>query len=321
MKNKIKMGGTDKNITLEEAFEKFVKMKTINNLAKETIEYYRYCFKFFKEYCNKEKIFLCIEITEETFYNALEYLKETHSISSVTVNTHIRGLRAILYFFMERGYISSFKIKLIKSEKPIKEVYTDNEIEKLIEKPNIKKCSFLEFRNWAIVCYLLGTGNRLKTLRNLKVGDIDIDNMDIKLKTVKNKKPYIIPMSNSLKSVLIEYLAHRGGDEDDYLFCTQYGTQMASEGVKTAITKYNRGRGVEKRSIHLFRHTFAKNWIMSGGDILRLQKILGHSTLDMVKEYVAIFGADLKNNFDKFNPLDRHSNIINPQKIKMKKVS
>lgn len=58
-----------------------------------------------------------------------------------------------------------------------------------------------------------------------------------------------------------------------------------------------------KTSIHLYRHTFAKKWIMNSGDILRLQKLLGHKSLEMVKEYMAISGADLHKNFDDFNPL------------------
>jgi integrase/recombinase XerD len=68
--------------------------------------------------------------------------------------------------------------------------------------------------------------------------------------------------------------------------------------------KYNLARGVEKTSIHLYRYTFAKNWILNGGDIFRLKSILGHSSIDIVKEYAEMFGSDLKRNFDRFNPLD-----------------
>lgn len=64
-------------------------------------------------------------------------------------------------------------------------------------------------------------------------------------------------------------------------------------------------RNVNKTSCHLFRHTFAKNWILAGGDIFRLQKILGHYDLEMTKEYLAMFGQDLQMDFEKFNPLDR----------------
>ena len=84
------------------------------------------------------------------------------------------------------------------------------------------------------------------------------------------------------------------------MFCNQFGKQFATEGLQTAIVRYNHGRGVSKTSVHLFRHTFAKKWILSGGDIFRLQKLLGHSSLEIVKEYVNIFGADLKAQYDTF---------------------
>ena len=60
-------------------------------------------------------------------------------------------------------------------------------------------------------------------------------------------------------------------------------------------------------------------WILNGGDIFRLQKILGHSDLSVVKEYVQMFGNDLSVDFDKFNPLDRTIAPNSCKKIAMAK--
>jgi integrase/recombinase XerD len=57
-------------------------------------------------------------------------------------------------------------------------------------------------------------------------------------------------------------------------------------------------------SCHTFRHTFAKNWIMSGGDIFSLQKILGHAKLEMTKRYADLFMSAIQEQNDKFNPLN-----------------
>ena len=49
-----------------------------------------------------------------------------------------------------------------------------------------------------------------------------------------------------------------------------------------------------KKSVHLFRHTFARDWILAGGDEFTLQNLLGHTTSNMTKHYVNIYGKDLK---------------------------
>ena len=67
---------------------------------------------------------------------------------------------------------------------------------------------------------------------------------------------------------------------------------------------FGRRRGVQKTSIHLFRHTFARKYLIDcGGDAFTLQKLLGHSTLAMTKHYCAIYDADLTKNYDNFSPL------------------
>ena len=194
MNKKISMRVSSKEVTLEQGFEQFIKIKTIDNLSEETISYYQRCYKPLEEYYGGGNP--CQSIDEDTFYGVIEHIQTSRNVSPITVNTYIRGLRAIINFFIERKYIESFKMRLVKCEKPIKETYTEGDIEKLIKKPDMNTCSFAEFRNWVIVCHLLGTGNRLKTIINLKISDIDIDNAEIKLKTVKNKKPYIIPLGS-----------------------------------------------------------------------------------------------------------------------------
>jgi integrase/recombinase XerD len=126
----------------------------------------------------------------------------------------------------------------------------------------------------------------------------------------------IIPMSPTLADVLQEYLHYRKGEPDDYLFCNQYGGKGDYSTTQDQLIRYNKSRGVAKISSHLYRHTFTKHWILNGGDIFRLQKILGHSDLSVVKEYVNLFSDELAIDFDKFNPLD-NLGVRNKGTIKM----
>ncbi|MDR3313016.1 MAG: tyrosine-type recombinase/integrase [Oscillospiraceae bacterium] len=308
-------------ITLEEGFEQFCQSKAVMNAADDTIKHYRNVFRYFLEFYGAGR--LCSEVRDQTIIEYLAHIRQTKpDLASKTVNTYTKGLRAIFYYMMKNGWMSEFKITLPRVDETIKETYTDFEVQQLIKKPDTKGCSFAEFRNWAMVCYFLATGNRLSTVRNLKISDIDFAADEILIRKTKNRKQQIIPMSSELKAVLREYLTYRKGEPDDCLFCNAYGDPLSKDGMEGCIIRYNHGRGVTKTSIHLFRHTFAKNWIMGGGDIFRLQKILGHSTLDMVKNYVAIFGGDLKRDYDRFSALDQAratSEERRGQSIKMRK--
>lgn len=78
----------------------------------------------------------------------------------------------------------------------------------------------------------------------------------------------------------------------------------------------HRERGVQKTSIHLYRHSFSHYWIMSHGDIFRLQKILNHKTLSQTQHYANMWNADISDGFDEHNLL---SNIAKPkEKIKLR---
>lgn len=109
-------------------------------------------------------------------------------------------------------------------------------------------------------------------------------------------------------NILRAYMKIRGGKQTDYLFCDEYGRMLTENALRLAIMHYNHSRGVEKTSIHLFRHTFARKYLVDcGGNAFTLQKLLGHSTLDMTKHYCAIYDVDLIKDFDEFSPLSQLS--------------
>ena len=68
---------------------------------------------------------------------------------------------------------------------------------------------------------------------------------------------------------------------------------------------YNKGRGVEHTGIHQYRHTFAKQWILSGGNVVALSRILGHSNLNITQNYINLLVTDLAKQVDEINLLDR----------------
>lgn len=301
---KIKMNKS-KNLSIEEAFELFIRKCKVKNLAEPSIKSYQNKVQPFVDFCNGYKI---TDVTIDEVDNFTVYLKTEHNVKDISVVSYLRSVRAFLYYCMECNYMTSFKIHLPKAQKDIKETYSNEELERLLNKPDINSCTFTEYKVWVFENYMMATGNRLSTALNVRIRDINFDDMFIVLSKTKNRKQQIIPLSNTLAEVLQEYLEIRGGNADDYLFCNNYGQQASCRTFQTLVYRYNIKRNVNCTSIHAFRHTFAKNWILAGGDIVRLKTILGHSNISVTNEYLQMFGQDLQLDFERFNPLDNLKN-------------
>ncbi|WP_063602080.1 tyrosine-type recombinase/integrase [Clostridium coskatii] len=293
----------EKNLTLEQGFKKFIVSCKVKNLRPSTIKHYKDIVGVFFKFIPKKT--LCSEITKEIIDRFVIYMQENRKEKDVSINSTLMNLRVFIYYLMRYDYVPTFKISKLKVDKDIINTYSDAEIKILLKKPDLKKCKFLEYRNWVICNFLLGTGCRARTLVNLKIKDLDFENNLITYRFTKNRRQQIIPMSSALRNILLEYLEYRKGQEDDYLFVNAYGEYLKTEWLSHNLIDYNRKRGVATTGVHRWRHTFAKKWILNHGDIFRLQKILGHSSMDMVRNYVNMFQTDLSNEFDKFNPLDQ----------------
>lgn len=300
-------------LSIQEAFEMFIRKCKIKNLTDLSISSYQKKMVHFYEFTDKNQPITTI--TSDTVDDYILWLRENTQANDITINSYLRSVRAFLYYCMECNYIPSFKISLIKAEKKIKETYTDEELMRLLQKPDINNCSFSCYKTWVFENYLLGTGNRISTALDIHIGDINFQSGTITLRKTKNRKQQIIPLSHTLADILQEYLQIRGGDAEDYLFCNEYGDKALERTYQQLVRRYNIKRNVNKTSCHIFRHTFAKQWILAGGDMFRLQKILGHSDLTVTKEYVNMFGQDLQMDFEKFNPLDNLS--TNKKTIRM----
>ncbi|MDF2906039.1 MAG: xerD 9 [Herbinix sp.] len=293
---------TNQNLTLEEGFNQFIKMCKVKNLSPKTTETYEWHFLIFTRFIEKDTP---IEnINGDTIDDYIMHLKNRSKVRDITINSYIRSLRAYFGYLTQQEYIEKFTIHMLKVNKKIKETYTNDELHVLLKKPDLKTCDFTEYKTWVFSNYLLATGNRISSALNLRISDLDFDNSLILINKTKNRKSQIIPMSKSISGILMEYLQYREGGKDDFVFCTSCGKQGNIHTYQGLLQRYNRSRGVTKTSAHLYRHTFAKQWILNGGDIFRLQKILGHSDLTVVKEYVNMFGNDLSIDFNRFNPLD-----------------
>jgi len=163
-------------------------------------------------------------------------------------------------------------------------------------------------RDQAIILVLVDTGLRASELCALTVGDWNDATGHLQVLLGKGRKSRTVRASDSTRRAIWKYLAARGPQlpDDAPLFA------VAENGREAHLSRYALGRllsrmgqraGVRNVHPHRFRHTFAIEYLRNNGDIYTLQEILGHSTLDMVKKYLAIAQADLDTKHKSASPV------------------
>ncbi len=298
-KKKITM---DVSATVENVFHDFILSKRAKGLSEKTISTYKQHFSAIGKHLEIKRAI--DEINKSALEEMIVSMREAE-LAANSIRSYTRTLKAFFSWCNEEN-ITMQNIELYKAEETIKETYTDEELKVLLQKPNMRKCNFSEYRNWVVINILVNNGCRAATIRNIQIRDVDLISRVIYLRHTKNKKTQVIPLCEILLSTLKEYMRIRGGNEDDFLFPNECGEQLTENGLRCSIAKYNKRRGITKTSIHAFRHTFARKYLVDcGGNAFTLQRLLGHSTLDMTKHYCAIFDADITRNYDNFSPLSQ----------------
>lgn len=305
-------------ITIGEALEQFQTYNTLKNLASSTLHFYQHNLDFFIRFRGGPDALLS-NVDQETIHDYILHMKQTDTISDVTINVRLRALRSFLNYCALNHWMEPIKIHTIKAPYPVKEPYTDVELAALLKKTDAATCLFSEYRDWVIENFLLSTGCRLGTLVEIKIKDVDFEQGVVYFRHMKARKQLAIPLPTSMVEILREYLRYREGEGEDYLFVSETEQQMTVNTVHSSLARYNRRRGVHKTSVHLFRHTFAMKYIQAGGDPFRLQRLLGHSDLAMTRQYVSLYADDLKANYDRLNPLEQFRRQVEENKSKAKK--
>ena len=285
--------------SVAEVFGDFVISQTAQGLSPVTLTNYRHHFHSISRHLDTSQ---SMDTLTKSKLEAMVVSMRQSGLAHNSISSYCRVLRTFLGW-CEREGMTVPPMPHIKDKETVKESYTDEELEAILKRPN-KNCSFCEYRNWVVVNFLMNCGCRASTVRNIQNRDVDLDTRQIIFRHNKNGKIQTVPLCSVMGSILREYMAVRKGKSDDYLFCDQYGGMLSMNALRLAVARHNQSRGVSKTSTHLYRHTFARKYLVDcGGDAFMLQKLLGHSTLKMTKHYCAIYDADIAKNFDRCSPL------------------
>lgn len=292
-------------LTFEEGCDLYLSNCKERNLRQGTINHYRQSYTQFYKYFDKEMSLS--DFNEKMYKDYVLYLRETLK-NDVSINSYLRDMITTMHFLMKEGYVEHFQMKAIKVDKTNVETYTDTELKLLLAKPDLRTCSFTEYKCWVMTNFLFSTGVRQRSLINIQVKDVDFDNQVVYVNVTKNRKSLIVPINKTMAKILSEYLKYRQHkSKEDYLFCNIFGEKLTKSTSYHILYEYNKKRGVETTGIHRYRHTFAKQWILNGGNVVSLSKILGHSSLQITQNYINLLVSDVGKEVEEINLIEKFS--------------
>ena len=311
-------------VTLKEGLEIFITAKQSEGLRIRTIEDYRNFFRFFTEYLAQyfPQITLIQEITTNHIRDFISYMRtewvhfkglpgrdqNKKGLSETTINIRLRSLRAIFNFWYKEGYIIKnpmANIKLLRCDENDRLTgLTDDELKQLFSVFNDRE--FAEYRDKIMILLLLDTGLRVNELVNVKINHLDTKRMllTVPAEISKLRKSRDIPISRKMMRKLLslheeskEYFG-----EHEHLFLTAYGEPMTVDAFRKRLWKYGKKAGLKRITPHMFRHTFSRQYILNGGDLFTLQRILDHSNITTTRKYVQMDEQHLRQQHAKYSP-------------------
>ncbi len=288
-------------------FSEFISEKIALGLSSSSIKNYKVVHK---RYMQEMKV----SVSKQSIQDWIHLLL-SKKMKPISINFYLVQIRVYAYWLMANEHIDRFTIKTFKRQEPGLKTISDEALLKLLVKPPLT-CNFVTYRTWLIVNFIMATGARASTIKNIKIEDLDFENKGIIYKHLKNKSLAIIPMTQTIEKLFTQYL-YIWDLTTEYLFPDIHGNQLTTTALGHAIYKFCRDRGVKPTGPHVLRHTFASKFIKNGGNAFVLQRILNHSDLTMTRKYVRLYSNDLSEGFKEFCPLD---NLSKKTSIRRKRI-
>ena len=281
-----------RDISNDEYLKLFLEAKKIEGCSERTIQYYGTTI-------NKMLGMVTDPIRKITTEQIREFLSEYQKInncSKVTVDNVRRNISSFFSWLEEENYILKSPMKRIhkiKTNQQVKEVISDEDIEKLRDNCPCK-------RDLAIIDLLYSTGIRVGELVNLNITDIDLDARECVVfgKGGKERKVYF---DAKAKLHVQEYIDSRT-DSNPALFVTLDSPhdRLKISGVEIRVRQLGRQLSLQRIFPHKFRRSTATRAIDKGMPIEQVQKLLGHSQIDTTMQYAIVSQNNVKSSHQKY---------------------
>jgi integrase/recombinase XerC len=231
-------------------------------------------------------------------------------MSAVTVNRKMSSLKSFYKFLLRTGSVTVNPCQNLQGPKKPKKlpVFIDQNKAGMAFSAGEEESDFVGRRDVLIMELLYQTGMRRAELLNLRVSDVDLYDLQIKVLGKRNKER-VIPVSIDLKRNLENYInvKEKLGLQSEYLLVNEKGKPLNAAHVTAVVKRYLTPLTTSrKKSPHVLRHTFATHMLDNGADINAVKELLGHASLAATQVYTHNSIEKLKKLYKQAHPRSGH---------------
>lgn len=266
--------------------ESFISSKQIEGCSDRTIKYYKEIIDKFNDSFDKS----IKKISTEEIRSYLSNYKETSTCGSITIDNIRRVLSSFFSWLEDEDYIIKSPIRRIhriKTPTTVKEVLTDENLEKLRDEcENIRDLSLIEL--------LISTGMRVGELVNLNISNLNLEDRSCIVLGKENKEREVY-FDAKTKLHLKEYISKRN-DTNDALFVSlrEPHQRLSISGIELIVRNLGVNTNINKVHPHKFRRTLATMAIDKGMPVEQVQRLLGHVKIETTMHYAMVNQSNVK---------------------------
>ena len=292
-------------VSLSQAIEGYFLAARARRLSRNTLDSYGYAFRRFEAFLPEQQALATV-----TAGDVRRFLDSLEGLSAKSVVIIHSALSALWTWAVQEGLAESNVVRAVQPPRPDrKEIlpYSQEDVQAMLgacertqaySRPGKARCDNRRptaHRDRAILLVLVDTGIRASELCELRIYQADLRNERLTVMG-KGRKERVLPICARTGQALWRYLATREDAERKagMLFVTASGRAMDRNQLRRLLMRIGRRAGVAGVTVHRFRHTFAIEFLRNGGNAFALQRLLGHSSLEMVRRYLAIAEADVE---------------------------
>lgn len=270
---------------LKDLIESFIVYLRITNKSNETIIGYRKELTYFLNFVQDSlncRVYIN-DITIELLEAYLVYIKEVKQCQPATINRAVHVLKSFYNYLVKRDLCTrniASMLEPVKLQHKERGFITESEFKRLSNQINNRLVH-------TVIVTLYYTGLRINECLTLELKDVDMSHNLIHVIAGKGNKDRSIPINNKLYEVLNEYIKTIRPDVDSTrFFASERSGKISREYINKELKKATLKADISKNiTCHILRHSFATNLVAKNVNIVHVQKLLGHSSLNVTSIY------------------------------------